>query len=85
MISESDAERLAVALSKALQQARSVSDSEHFDHHAWVKTQIEREILRAKFWRDMTAHIAKLGAWSLLTAVFYALYLGIRQLARVNL
>lgn len=72
-------ETLSTAIAKALQQARSVSDSEHYDHHIWVKAQIAKEQKAAEFWGKMTEHVAKWGAVSVLSALFYALWLGIKS------
>lgn len=74
-----ETDNLAAAIAKALQQARSVSDSEHYDHHRWITKQIQAEERRAEFWRHMAEHAAKWGAISVLSALFYALWLGIRQ------
>jgi len=78
-------EELAVAIAKALQQARSVSDSEHYDHHKWITERITHEKMRQKFWGEMQRHIAKWGAISLLSFGFYALWLGLRQVLKISL
>ena len=75
---EEDAERLSVAIARALQQSRSVSDSEHFDHHKWISAKIERENAMREFWQDMSAHVSKWGAISLITGMAYALWLGVK-------
>ena len=77
---DGDVERLAIAIAKALQQARSVSDSEHFDHHAWITKRIAREEERIKFWTQMREHAAKWGIISVLSGLFYAMWLGIVQM-----
>lgn len=84
-MTEADAQKLAIAVAKALQQARSVSDSEHYDHHRWISAKIASENARRDFWRTMQAHVAKWGAISILSAGFYALWLGIRQVLRAAL
>lgn len=73
-----DAELIALAVSRALQLARSVSDSEHFDHHQWISLKIKAELVRAEFWRQMLAHVARWGAVSIITALAFALYLGVK-------
>lgn len=78
-ISDDDIERLAVAIGKALQQARSVSDSEHYDHHKWITGKMKAEERRAEFWEKMLEHVTKLGMWSVITALGYACWLGIKQ------
>lgn len=71
-------DQMALAMTRALQQARSVSDSEHFAHHVWITKQIEREQLRTEFWRQMLAHVAKWGVVSVVSATVFALYLGVK-------
>lgn len=81
---EADAEILALALAKALQQARSVSDSEHYDHHRWISEKIERERVQREFWEKMREHALKWGMLSALSAVFYALWLGFKAWTHIN-
>lgn len=76
---ESEVEMLAVAIAKALQQARSVSDSEHFDHHVWITERIKRDKASREFWEKMRDHVAKWGIISVLSFLFYALWLGMQQ------
>ena len=78
-MTEEEAERLAVAIAKALQQARSVSDSQHYDHHVWITERIKREQAWASFWHDLHRHVAKWGAVSLLSIIGYAAYLGAKH------
>ena len=70
---------LATRFAEKLQQARSVSDSEHYDHHRWITAKIERENAWKGFWEDMQKHVAKWGMISVLTFMFYALWLGTKQ------
>jgi len=72
-------ERLSHAMVSALQQARSVSDSEHYDHHLWVTKRIKREEEKTKFWKAMLEHTVKWGVVSVLTAVFYAVWLYVKM------
>lgn len=78
-ITDDDIEKLAVAIGKALQAARSVSDSEHYDHHRWITGKMKAEQARAAFWEKMLEHAAKMGVWSVITAVGYAAWLGFKQ------
>lgn len=71
-------EAMAIAMARALQASRSVSDSEHFDHHRWISIKIKREEEMLKFWSDMRAHLAKWGMVGVASGVLYALYLGVR-------
>lgn len=73
-----DIDSLARAFAEALQQARSVSDSEHFDHHKWITARIEKEGARRLFWDEMTKHVVKWGVIGVVSGLLYALYLGIR-------
>ena len=75
-----DIEHLAIAIAKALQAARSVSDSEHYDHHRWITAKIEREHAWRRFWDQLSEHVAKWGAISLISAAGYAFYLGLKAL-----
>lgn len=72
-------EKLSVAMVKALQQSRSVSDSEHYDHHLWVQTHIEKEKTRTAFYKMMIDHVAKYGAISIVTGLFYAVWLFLKH------
>lgn len=77
-MTEADIERLSIAIARALQQARSVSDSEHYDHHVWISARIQRDKARRKFWEQMSEHAAKWGLLSVLSFMFYALWLGVQ-------
>lgn len=81
---EADAEVLAIAVAKALQQARSVSDSEHYDHHRWITERIESEKAKRLFWEDMHKHAIKWGMISVFTGLAYALWLGIKAWLQLN-
>ena len=77
---DADIEQLALAIAKALQSARSVSDSEHYDHHRWISSKIERENAWRAFWEEMRRHVIKWGSISVLSGLFYAAWLGFQQL-----
>jgi len=79
-----DMELLATAFARALQQSRSVSDSEHFDHHRWISQKIKTEQWRAQFWKQMLEHIVRWGIISVITAAVYAMWLGLKVWARSN-
>ncbi len=79
VVKPDDIEGLATAIAKALQQSRSVSDSEHYDHHMWIKGQIDLDKRRIAFWEDMKRHVTKWGAISIISAMLYALYLAAKQ------
>ncbi len=83
-ISDADAEKLAQKFAEKLQQARSVSDSEHYDHHCWLTEKIEKEKARKKFYEQMQEHAIKWGMLSMLSGIFYALYLGVRAWLKIN-
>lgn len=80
-----DIESLAIAIGKALQQARSVSDSEHFDHHQWITAKIKREEVRRLFYERLTTHLINWGMVGVLSGTLYALYLGVRILLKLPL
>lgn len=63
VITVADADRIALAVARALQGARSVSDSEHWDHHQWISAQKLKEQQRAQFYADLRMYLAKRGAW----------------------
>ena len=73
------AKQIGLEVAKALQQARSVSDSEHYDHHKWISERIDSEKAKRQFWEEMRRHVFKWGMVSVISAGFYALYLGLRQ------
>ena len=77
--SSEDIDALAIAIARALQQAHSVSDSEHYDHHQWITKKMKAEEWRAEFWEKMVEHVTKWGAISIISAIGYALYLGFMQ------
>ena len=79
---DDDIEKLAVAFARALQGARSVSDSEHYDHHRWISERIRKEQAMRVFWEQMQSHVAKWGAISIISGAFYAVWLGLKQLVR---
>lgn len=81
-VTETDVEKLAIAIARALQQARSVSDSEHYDHHRWITAKIARENAWTAFWEDMRRHVIKWGAVSLITSAGYALWLGTKAILK---
>ena len=82
LLSDEDVDRLAIAIARALQQARSVSDSEHYDHHVWISGRILADKARKEFWEDMHQHLMKWGAVTVISGGGYALYLGVRQLLK---
>ena len=79
-----DAELLAITIARVLQQARSVSDSEHYDHHRWITEKIRREQAWRIFWEKMGEHAAKWGMISLFSFSFYALWLGLKAILHMN-
>lgn len=81
---EDDVEKIAIAIARALQQARSVSDSEHYDHHRWISERINKEKARRVFWEEMQKHVSKWGAISILSGLFYGLWLGLKQVLRAT-
>lgn len=74
-----DAEMIALAVARALQQARSVSDSEHYDHHVWITAHIESEKKREEFYTQMKLHVAKWGSVSIFSILLYALWLYVKH------
>lgn len=81
---ESEIEALSIAIAKALQQARSVSDSEHYDHHVWISEKIKRERAWVEFWEKMIQHATKWGMISFFSAAFYAMWLGFKTYAKAH-
>ncbi len=76
---EAVCEKLSHAMVRAMQQSRSVSDSEHYDHHMWVSVHIEKEKRRIEFYTALLDHVLKWGSVSLLTGLFYAIWLFIKM------
>jgi hypothetical protein len=72
-------EKLSETFAKALQQARPVSDSEHFDHHKWIVARMEKEKVRAEFWQKMLEHVTSWGAIAILSGIFYAVWVWAKQ------
>lgn len=83
-LSPLEADLIATAMVRALQQARSVSDSEHFDHHRWISEKIKTEQWRAQFWKQMVEHVAKWGVISVISALVYAFWLGFKVWSKRN-
>ena len=73
-------EKLSLAFAQALQQARSVSDSEHYDHHKWISERIKHDQMRTIFWEKLYEHLAGWGAVAVLSVVFYAVWLYLKHL-----
>lgn len=63
----------------AMQQMRSVSDSEHYDHHRWLTERIERDQARRLFWEEMQKHVAKWGSVAILSFIFYGIWLAAKE------
>lgn len=72
------AEKLTMAMTTALQAARSVSDSIHYDHHQWLAAKIMREKEMLQLWKELRAHLAKWGMLGIASGLVYAIYLGVR-------
>lgn len=83
-LNDKDAEKLAIAIAKALQQSRSVSDSEHYDHHRWISAKIARENAMRDFYDEMKKHVIKWGAISMITGIGYAAWLGFKAVIKVS-
>jgi len=66
---EALAARLIQGMAETLQQARSVSDSVHYDHHKWIQAQIEREEAWRDLWRDMRVRLIQKGIWAVLLGI----------------
>lgn len=73
-------EKLAIIFAKTLQQARSVSDSEHYDHHRWISERIKRDQNKSLFWEKLYEHLAAWGAVAVISVIFYALWLYLRHI-----
>lgn len=71
----SSAQEVADAVVAALDARRNVTDEEHAKHHLYIDLLIKREERRTEFWHELGRHVAKWGAISVLTAVFYGLWL----------
>lgn len=82
IITEADATRIAIAVARALQGARSVSDSEHWDHHQWISAQKEKERQRANFYAELRTHLAKGGAWGLVLVIVAVLAAGAKAILK---
>jgi hypothetical protein len=79
---DEEMQRFALILAQTLQQSRSVSDSEHYDHHVFIAERIKQVKASRAFWESLSAHVAKWGAVSIISAGGYALYLGVKQMMR---
>lgn len=64
-----------MAAVKALQEAKFISDQDHYNHHAWIASRVKAEEARTEFMRELTKHVAKWGTIGVLSCVFYGLYL----------
>lgn len=60
----------------------TIEDELHEAHHRWIEAQIQKEKWRSKFWEKMAVHAAKWGVVSVLSALGYAVYLGLREWGR---
>lgn len=78
-LKEEEAELIAQKFAEKLQQARSVSDSEHYNHHSWITKQIEKEEARTKLYNELTKHVIKWGILGVLSFLFYAVWLAARE------
>lgn len=71
-------ERLAQTFAEKLQQARSVSDKEHFDHHQWIAGKIERDKMIKDFFLELLKHVTKWGTIGVVSVFFVAFFLGVK-------
>lgn len=81
-ISSEDAEMMAQKFAEKLQQARSVSDSEHYDHHAWIAKRISAEEERKKFYSDLGDRLAEKSIWGLLVVLGLLLWHGVEVIIK---
>ena len=51
----------------------------HSAHHEWIEAQIAKDTARAAFWDRLREHLAKWGAVSLITLLFYLAWQGVRH------
>lgn len=78
MLREEEAEMIAQKFAEKLQQARSVSDTEHYAHHRWIAKQIERDEARTRLFDELTKHVMKWGIIGVVSFIFYGAYLAAR-------
>ena len=76
---EEEAEMIAQKFAEKLQQARSVTDSEHYNHHKWIAKQIERDEARIRLYDELTKHVVKWGLVGVLSFLFYAVWLAAKE------
>ncbi len=77
-MTDADAEKIGIAVARALQGARSVSDSEHYDHHRWITERIKQAEASRQFWEEMRRHVVKWGLIGALTGLGTALVVAFR-------
>jgi len=75
-LSDEDAKRLTRAMVQALQQSRSVSDSEHYAHHTYIRQRIEIDRVRAEFWKKLLEDVAHKSIIGLLVLAATAIVIG---------
>lgn len=73
------ADAAALAAVKALQQAKFISDSDHYNHHNWISSKIKSEEARAELFDELRKHVAKWGTIGVISFVFYGIYLAAKQ------
>lgn len=78
-LTEEEIELITQRFTEKLQQARSVSDSVHYDHHMWLKKKIEKEEARARLYDELTRHVYKWGIIGVASFVGYAVYLAVKE------
>lgn len=76
-MTEQQMEMLAKKFAETLQQSRSVSDSEHFDHHQWIAKRIIAEDARKKFYTSLSERLAEKSLWALIGVVGVLLWYGV--------
>lgn len=74
MLTEENIELLAQRFAEKLQQARSVSDSEHYDHHAWIAKQIKREEAWTELYIDARKSLVRWGLIGMVGFILYAVW-----------
>ena len=81
-LTEEEQDAIARKVHETLQQSRSVSDSEHFDHHKWISERIKAEQERREFYARLTSRLAEKGLWAVLVVLVLLMGHGVESVVK---
>ena len=72
-------QEIATALAEILDQRRAVEESEHAEHHQYIREQIEGQRERRELYAELRKHLVKWGAVGVISFVGMACWYWLRN------